>query len=198
MSFPQKNIFESPKFLELYQKLYKVPRTGWVDRGVENPETVGEHTDGLIALAEKWHTELGIQDLPHLQKILKIHDLAEGDEEVGDITTYHLSREEEKYMAAKELKFQKEFTAMKKIASTLGKDGDIILDLWLEFEKNETHDTQIGHELDKIHAVIKAYEYQATGQPVEGIEFVEYVERKNYVKHPFLLEKINQLKTRSH
>ncbi|MFA6534106.1 MAG: hypothetical protein WCT37_02950 [Patescibacteria group bacterium] len=34
--------------------LYKIPRTGWVKRGVKNPETVGEHTEALIALAEEF------------------------------------------------------------------------------------------------------------------------------------------------
>lgn len=48
--------------------LYQIPRTGWVDRNVINPETVGEHTDELVTLAER------LFNIPGLGKMLKIHD----------------------------------------------------------------------------------------------------------------------------
>ena len=36
---------------EVYKSLHELKRTGWVERNVENPESVKEHTESLIRLA---------------------------------------------------------------------------------------------------------------------------------------------------
>jgi 5'-deoxynucleotidase YfbR-like HD superfamily hydrolase len=38
---------------DVYQSLDDLKRTGWVNRGVENPESVKEHTEALLVLAEE-------------------------------------------------------------------------------------------------------------------------------------------------
>src|SRR5690242_19495642 len=114
-SIPQKNIFESKKFIEVYNKLYEIERTGWVKRNVKNPETVGQHTDDLILLAEKWEKELGIKDIKTLKNVLKSHDLPEIIE--GDKVIALLSDDE--YKKAKENKYLKELAAIKKISQDL-------------------------------------------------------------------------------
>ena len=47
-------VFNNPLFIEKKVKLYSLPRTGWVNRGVKNPETVG---DKIIAIDGKKHDD---------------------------------------------------------------------------------------------------------------------------------------------
>ena len=47
-SKPEKSLLRLEKTApEVYEALHKLKRTGWVQRGVENPESVKEHTEAL-------------------------------------------------------------------------------------------------------------------------------------------------------
>jgi len=59
------------KARQIIRRLYQIPRTGWLDRNVQNPETVGEHSDELVKLAEE------LFEIPGLSLMLKIHDWPE-------------------------------------------------------------------------------------------------------------------------
>lgn len=58
--------------LEIIINLYSLPRTGWVDRRIKNPETVGLHSDDLVAKAKRLFPEI-----KGLAKMLKVHDWVE-------------------------------------------------------------------------------------------------------------------------
>ena len=45
---------------DIYTSLQRIPRTGWVIRGVENPETVYDHTVALVLLADTVAKEIGL------------------------------------------------------------------------------------------------------------------------------------------
>jgi len=145
--------------------LRKVKRTGWVDRGVREPETVYEHTETLIILADKYFS-----DIAGLTRMLKIHDWAESDKKVGDRRTDKFCPIETRWN--KEQKFEVELAAMQNICQKLEIYGDEIMNLWLEYEKRETERARIAYELDKFQAIIKAIEYQKAGEPVKASEFI--------------------------
>ncbi|MFZ4648738.1 MAG: HD domain-containing protein [Patescibacteria group bacterium] len=147
-------------------KLHEVPRTGWVDRGVKNPETVGEHTDKLVSLAEIHF------NIPGLSKMLKIHDWAESCDEVGDLRTDSYCSEDTRKTTQE--KHEAEFKAMKKICATLGQSGVCVMELWLEYEKRQTKRAKIAYQLDKLQGILKSIEYQKNGQPVIAQEFINY------------------------
>jgi len=170
------------RVLKVVNALHEIPRTGWVDRKVKNPETVGEHTDELIALAEEHF------NIPGLPAMLKIHDWAESNKNVGDIRTDSNCPPERRW--TKEDKYRAELEAMRRICSKLGPDGQKILNLWLEFEEKKTTRAQIAYQLDKFQMVKKAIKYQGEGQPVVAREFIDHDGDK--IKHPLLRRMLNQ------
>jgi putative hydrolase of HD superfamily len=151
---------------EIIDRLHKIPRTGWVDHGVKNPETVGEHTDAIVELSEKYF------DIAGLSLMLKIHDWPESDPRVGDRRTDRLCPK--KYRWSKKRKFQAEFKAMRQICFSF---KNLILarelfSLWLEFEKNKTERAKIANQLDKFQAIWQAVKYQKQGWAVDPWEFI--------------------------
>ncbi len=194
MTIPDKDlIFSNILVSEIHRKLQDIPRAGWVKRGIKNPENVGEHTKAIEQLMNKWKEELQIQDPDKLAIMIRIHDWPEILH--GDELTYHLDGEE--YKKAKGDKHQNEFRAMKQLCTSLGELGDTFINLWLSFEKQEDHDSKIGYQLDKLQAVIKALEYQQGGQPVQAMEFVNEVRKRNQIEHPFLVSVLNQVENES-
>ncbi|MFA4942535.1 MAG: HD domain-containing protein [Patescibacteria group bacterium] len=148
------------------EKLHKVPRTGYVDRGVKDPETVGEHTDEMILIAEE------LFHIPGLTTMLKIHDWAESNKKIGDRRTDSLCPPDKRW--TKEKKYKAELRAMKNICSRLGPYGPRILRLWLEFEEKRTWRAKIANQIDKFQMIRKAIRYQIAGQPVIAQEFIDH------------------------
>lgn len=167
--------------------LYEIPRTGWVNRGVENPETVGQHTEALIDMAKRVCEINKDLDQKKLERMLQIHDWAEND--TGDIVTAEYEGEERK---KKEIaKYEKEIKALEKICSKLGIEGEVILSLWKEFEEGKTPEASIAKQLDKLQAMLKAWEYQKEGQLVVAQDFINHDRQK--IKDPLLLEWLEDL-----
>lgn len=145
--------------------LYEIPRTGFKDRGVLKPESVGEHTDAVIAIAEKMYPEL-----KGLTMMLKIHDWAEFL--TGDLRTDHLALPHER--VSKERKKVRETNAMEMICRELGIYGKEIFALWSEFEEGLTRRSQVAQEIDHVQSILKAQEYERAGETVSAKEFYDY------------------------
>lgn len=173
--------------LSIINKLYEIPRTGWVDREVENPETVGEHTDDLIILANKY-----FPGIPGLIAMLKTHDWPETNEEIGDARTDKFCPPDHRW--TKEKKFEIELMTMVSICDQLGKRGKDILRLWIEFEENKTVRAKIAKQLDRLQRIIKAISYQKNGQPVIAQEFIDNDE--NNIHDPRLIKVLEKAKLR--
>jgi 5'-deoxynucleotidase YfbR-like HD superfamily hydrolase len=165
-----------PYVLEITDRLNSLKRTGWVDRNVEHPETVGEHTDELVAMAES------LFDIPGLSMMLRIHDWAESEKNVGDRRTDSFCPADHRF--TKEEKYEAEFDAMVRICHKLGSYGKVIMRLWLEYEERETRRGQIAYQLDKLQTIRKAIWYQKQNQPVIAQEFIDNDGPK--ISHPFI------------
>jgi len=173
--------------LEIIAQLYEIPRTGWVDRKVINPETVGEHTDALIALARKYYPFM-----PELIPMLKIHDWAETNKKIGDARTDRYCPPDHRW--TKEKKHEVELATMKEICSHLGVAGKRLLKLWLEYDENITNRAKIAHQLGRLQRVLKAVNYQRLGQPVIAQEFIECDEAEIF--DPVLVKVLERAKLR--
>lgn len=152
--------------LEVIKGLYELGRTGWIDRGVKNPETVGEHTDELISMAKRL-----FPNISGLIRMIKIHDWLEYDKKVGDRRTDKYCPIDHRY--TREEKKAAEYGAMEKICLKLGPYGKSIFKLWLEYEEGKTERAQIAFQLDKLQVDLKAIKYQMAGESVVAMEFIE-------------------------
>jgi 5'-deoxynucleotidase YfbR-like HD superfamily hydrolase len=160
--------------------LYKIPRTGFKDRGVLNPETVGQHVDSSIKLAQKlfsnrWRVFL----------MLKIHDWPEFILNF-DPRTDHLAPVETRL--TKEKKKELELEAMTLICESLGGYGIELFALWEEFEAGKTEDAQIAKQVEHGQSIFMAYDYEQSGQPVIAKEFYDYY--KWEMTDPLMIEEL--------
>lgn len=171
----------------VYKSLQELKRTGWVMGNVSDPESVKEHTEALLLLAQELLPSLANEEGDGLLEMLEVHDWPEaihGDEVLLELDPI-------KRKALKKVKFEKELAAMK----TLCKDisiGDDLLSIWLRFETSNDPAADFARQLDKYQAVEKALEYEQTqGIPLFN-SFLEY--SLNFISHPVLLDRIGLLK----
>ena len=176
---------------EVWKKLGEIPRTGWVIRDVENPETVQEHTLALRELVRSFSealTEFSAEDKQELLDILEVHDWPEAID--GDKLTVTADPEERKKL--KEAKFVSEQNAMVKIVESLGEEGKNIFMLWLRFELSDDPVAAFARQLDKYQAVEKAYEYEKSqGKPLFK-EFADYA--VGDITHPVLVKRVTDMR----
>ncbi len=169
----------------VWEALQKLKRSGWVNRGVENPETDAEHVLALKQIA-KTLGEFSEAEMKDLLDMLEVHDWPEAV--LGDpIILDH----EPDYETRKRMKFEQERQAMIDISEKIGEKGKTIFDLWMRFETSADELASLARQLDKYQAVEKALEYEKTQKIELFKEFFEYA--KKYITHPLLVERMNKL-----
>ncbi|KAF6364538.1 HD domain containing 2 [Rhinolophus ferrumequinum] len=137
------------QFLRLVGQLKRVPRTGWVYRNVERPESVSDHMYRMAVMA------LVTKD-DHLNKdrcvrLALVHDLAECI--VGDIAPADNIPKEEKH--------RREEEAMKQLTQLLSKDlGKELYELWEEYETQSSAEAKFVKQLDQCEMILQASEYE--------------------------------------
>lgn len=139
---------------DVWNALYDLKRTGWVNRGVENPESVQEHIISLRNIASDIE-ELTAKERDGLLDMLEVHDWPEAIHRDEVILT--LNEEELKSLKGK--KFESEKAALSTICEKLGEDGKTIMDLCLRFETSQDESASFARQLDKYQAIEKALEY---------------------------------------
>ncbi|BAT76650.1 hypothetical protein VIGAN_01468800 [Vigna angularis var. angularis] len=138
-------------FLSLCQSLKTTKRTGWLRKGVKNPESIADHMYrmGLMALIAP--------DVPGFDrnkciKLAIVHDIAEAI--VGDITPMDgVSKKEKTYL---------EKTALDQMCKVLGGGSAAteITELWMEYESNFSLEAKFVKDLDKVEMILQALEYE--------------------------------------
>ena len=135
-------------------KLKNIIRTGWLDWKVskERVESVAEHIYGtqMLALAMKSEYNYDI-DIMKVLYMLAIHEL--GETIIGDLTQFQISKEE---------KIKIEHEAVCNVLKDLV-DGDIINNLYLEFDERITKEAQFAHFCDKLECDLQAKLYDEEG-----------------------------------
>ena len=152
-------------FLYLLQQdeaLCALPRTGWVRSGVTHPETVASHALGVAFLVRTFLPE-GLDKAKCLDMAI-IHDQAETL--TGDITPF-----DGVDAGAKE---GMESRAMRTIAQRLGTPD--LMDVFTEYQTQKTPEARFVRDMDRIHAVFKALQYDRTNRSAQEVfpEFLAY------------------------
>jgi putative hydrolases of HD superfamily len=110
-------------FLLLAQNLKVTKRTGWVNHGVDEPESIADHMHRMSLIALLLPLDNLNIDRDSLIKMALVHDVAEAV--VGDIIPGAMSRE---------AKFKLERNAMQGFAKQLGYKAEEMVRLWEEYE----------------------------------------------------------------
>lgn len=136
------------------QTLKLLPRTGWLQRGLQNVESVADHSFGVAALAllvGDLHPEL---DRGRLLATAVLHDMAEAL--IGDLPA-SASR-----LIGKAAKHGAERKAMLELLGGLpGADG--YLELWEEYNQGATPEARLIKALDRLEMLAQTLAYERAG-----------------------------------
>ena len=135
--------------IDVIGEMKRKPRTGWVDHGIDNPETVWQHSVEMRSLSRNLAAKyLGASKSEICGRMGGVHDIIEGI--VPDITP-HMG-------IATEQKKELEFMAIDFIGQL--PHGARIRDTWVAFENRESTEAHFVHKVDKLHVAITALRYE--------------------------------------
>ena len=129
--------------------LKDILRTGWVRAGVDSPESVAAHSWGMSVLA--MHLCPENLDRMRVIEMCLVHDLPEV--EVGDLTPHDDTS----------TKSEDEHRAMTRLAPQW-------LDLFEEYEAQETEEAKFVKQLDKLDMGLQAMIYESK----QGLDLSEF------------------------
>ncbi len=162
-------------FARKVRELKELKRTGWVQRNIENPESVADHSFMLAILAYVYSEKLGL-DSEKAVKMALVHDICEVYS--GDIADR--VRDEDQVVPDLQ-KRELERQGLKKLVSLLPEDlAKEIYELWEEFEYRKSEEAKLVKDLDKLEMCLQALEYSKKYKNLE--EFFE--DGKLHIKTP--------------
>uniref|UniRef100_UPI00398F2DE7 5'-deoxynucleotidase HDDC2 n=1 Tax=Pristiophorus japonicus TaxID=55135 RepID=UPI00398F2DE7 len=169
------------QFINFMGQLKRVPRTGWVYRNVNKPESVSDHMYRMAVMA--FLTEDQKLNKDRCIKLALVHDMAECI--VGDIAPADNISKKEKH--------RREEEAMKHLTGLLSDDvGKELLELWEEYENQSSVEAKYVKELDQFEMITQAFEYEEMEQkPGRLQEF--YDSTKGKFHHPEILQLVATL-----
>ncbi|MBN9167043.1 MAG: hypothetical protein BGO98_20880 [Myxococcales bacterium 68-20] len=150
------NALAAIELVQFFDRLAALPRTGWLLRGVVDPESIAEHSFGVCLVATLLIDDLRARgmtvDGERVLRMALVHDAAEAF--TGDIP---MPAKTEKLDAALE---EAEGTLL---ANVLSPEQ---LALWAEAEAGKTLEARIVKAADKVQMLVKAliYEKQRRGR----------------------------------
>jgi len=176
------------KFFEATNVLKRLPRTGWLLKGINEPESIAAHSFSTILLA----LIIGIGrkniDLQKLLMMSILHDL--GESYLGDLTPVSIE-----LLGGKESKKKLEKEAITQLFELLDEDRrQKLLEIYEQYINKETEEARLLHQLDKLEMLLQAVEYQKAGYPKE--KFNEFWSVAESISDKTLVEILTYLKTR--
>ncbi|XP_074578046.1 uncharacterized protein LOC141834620 isoform X1 [Curcuma longa] len=138
-------------FLTLCRRLKTTKRKGWINHGINHPESIADHMYHM-ALMSLIAGDIPGVDRERCIKIAIIHDIAEAI--VGDITPSD--------GVPKVEKSRREQEALNEMCKILGGGliADEIQELWQEYENNSSTEANIVKDFDKVEMILQALEYE--------------------------------------
>lgn len=158
------------EFFHLAENLKKEKRKGWVERGVQDSESVADHSFRLALMALVFAERQGL-NADKAVKMALLHDLPEAI--VGDVISRPGDESNEELRKEKHCREEK---AMKEILANLDKGlaGEFMA-LWQEFEERDSEEARLVFELDRLEATLQAEEYVKNGLVKARVQtFIDY------------------------
>ena len=141
-------------FIAAAGKLKKLSRTGWIECGVPDSESVADHSFRVALIALVLADLKGLDALKAVRMAL-LHDLAEA--ETGDLTPTQKCTDPEGFK-------HEEDVAMQRLLEKLpGGIRGTFQSAWQEFSSTLTDEARLVRDADKLEMVIQASEYQKEG-----------------------------------
>ncbi len=137
------------KLIQHTEILKHLPRTGWLHHHIENPETVAAHSWQMAMMAMQLSGTL-IEEPYDFNKLIKMclcHDL--GESIIGDITPSDAKYKDKQQAELKAVNYLAECCDM----------PEVIL-LFEEYEKNETKEAKLAHDLDLLDMYAQSLDYE--------------------------------------
>lgn len=162
------SILKDEKIRAAVRELGKRYRSGWREKGVpdELGETILAHSVKVFNAAMIYPIKGQDLDRRRMALMAFFHDIAEF--EVKDYTPNDPISKDEKH--------DLERKAITNLIRGTGRNGQLILDLWEEYTAQETKESQLVMQLDKLDAGIQAFEYEKMGFDVSV--FFPYTEER--------------------
>jgi len=146
------------KFLEITGILKRTQRTGWVDVGVYQPESVADHTFRTAFLC-MLYADIENLDSLKLMRMALIHDLPEAI--IGDLMPSQKTAETK----------ENEENAINQILALLPEmQRENYLAVWREYQEEKTREAKAVRQLEKIEMALQAKEYQKSGSASKSLE----------------------------
>jgi len=132
-------------------KLKRIPRTGWVEAGVRDPESVADHSYRVALLSTLLSDQAGADTLKALRMAV-LHDMAEAV--TGDLTPRQKTSGHD---AA-------ESRAFRCLVEGLPRgQRRLYTDIMEEYAAGQTVEAALVHAADKLEMVLQALEYRESG-----------------------------------
>ncbi len=145
-------------FLGIIGILKRIPRTGWVEVGVHQAESVADHSFRTAFLCMVY-ADIEALDTLKLLRMALIHDLPEAV--LGDLMP------SQKNAQTKEV----EKNAIHKILGLLPETlMENYLEVWNEYEEAKTREAKAVRQLEKIEMALQAKEYENSGSEKKSLE----------------------------
>ncbi len=154
--------------------LKRLPRQGWVHLGIPKPESVADHSYRLALMTLLMAQANPEIDVSRALVLAICHDLPEAI--AGDATPFDetlaneevdrdlLFRSQPTYSeSADRAKRAAEESALRQMTGNLpGSLRALIVDAWEEYEDGRTAEARLVRQMDKLEALLQAYEYRAS------------------------------------
>ncbi len=160
------------RLADLGARLKGLRRTGWVDRRVESPESVADHSFRVALMVWYVARSRGL-DAGRATIIALVHDLPEA--ELGDATPFDALRAPDGTIdldrlrqaapapsaSATQQKREAEARVVAEVAAALhpGVAGEFI-ELWSEYREQRTPEARLVKEIDRLETVDQALRYR--------------------------------------
>lgn len=132
-------------------RLKRLPRAGWVEAGVRDPESVADHSYRVALLSMLLSDQAGVDTLKTMRMAV-LHDLAEAV--TGDLTP-------RQKMAGHEAAESSAFRGL--VSEVPAEQRRLYIHIMDEYSASETVEAALVHAADKLEMVLQAQEYREAG-----------------------------------
>lgn len=169
-------------FLHTLGKLKDTPRTGWVENGIPNVESVADHMYRMSVMCMMCPDPL--LDKNKMIRMALCHDMAESI--VGDISPG--------MKVPADVKHEKESNAMKFMTGLVPHlGGEDMKALWEEYEAQETQEAKFVRDMDLLEMIVQAHHYEGSAEK----DLSGFFRSGERIKHPWAQEIFESLKATS-